>query len=81
MGQSRIPEEKLLPFEVIEAATQGDPEALAKVLAHFEGYIATMSTRIFYDEYGQSYRCVDYDLKRRIESKLVARIIQRFEIR
>lgn len=30
----------MLPFEVIAAATQGDIDALCKVLEHYDGYIA-----------------------------------------
>ena len=36
------------------------------------------ATRIFYDEYGQSYRGVDAELKQRIQDKLTARIMERF---
>lgn len=79
MRKSNIPAEKLLPFEIIEAATKGDLDALAAVLNHFEGYIASRSTRIFYDEFGRSYHCVDQELKQRIENKLTARIIQKFK--
>ena len=69
-----------MPFEVIQAATRGDPEALASVLKHFEKDIIQMSTRLFYDEFGQSHRCVDYDLKQRIECRLMAQIILKFKI-
>lgn len=80
MRYSKQPEESLVPFEVIQAATQGDPEALASVLKHFEKDIAQKSTRIFYDEFGQSHLCVDYDLKQRIECRLMAQIILKFRI-
>ena len=53
--KSNIPEEKLLPYDAICAATRGDPDAMAEVLRHFDGYISLRATRIFYDEYGQSY--------------------------
>ena len=76
--KSSIPEEKLLPYETICAATRGDPDAMTKVLRHFDGYISYQATRIFYDEYGQSYRGVDAELKQRIQDKLVARIMERF---
>ena len=69
-----------MPFEVIQAATQGNPEALASILKHFEKDIAQMSTRIFYDEFGQSHCCIDYDLKQRIECRLMAQIILKFKI-
>ena len=73
-------EERLLSYETICAAAEADPEALAAVLRHFDGYIAAMSSRIFYDEYGQSYRCVDQELRQRIENKLCQRIIERFKV-
>lgn len=46
---------EMLPFEVIAAATQGDTDALCKVLEHYDGYIAKLSTRIARDEYGNSF--------------------------
>lgn len=79
MGKSKIPEDKLLPFSVIEAATRADPDAMKQVLAHFEGYIAVMSVRSFYDEFRQSYLGVDYELKHRIENKLADRIVRKFK--
>ena len=51
---------------------------MAEVLRHFDGYISLRATRIFYDEYGQSYRGVDAELKQRIQDKLTARIMERF---
>ena len=62
--KSNIPEEKLLPYDTICAATRGDPDAMAEVLRHYE--------------YGQSYRGVDAELKQRIQDKLTARIMERF---
>ena len=38
--KSNIPEEKLLPYDTICAATRGDPDAMAEVLRHFDGYIS-----------------------------------------
>ena len=76
--KSNTPEEKLLPYDTICAATRGDPDAMAEVLRHFDGYISLRATRIFYDEYGQSYRGGDAELKQRIQDKLTARIMDRF---
>lgn len=45
-------EDQLLPYETIEAATHWDIAAINSVLAHFEGYIATLATRTLYDEHG-----------------------------
>lgn len=43
--KSSIPEEKLLPYETICAATRGDPEAMDEVLRHFDGYISHKATQ------------------------------------
>lgn len=74
------PEAQLLPFSTIEAAKRGNADALSAVLKHFERYIVTLSTRELRDEYGSTYRCLDPDLKRRLEAKLIVSIIQKFTI-
>lgn len=79
MKHQQRPEDQLLPFSIIESATQGDPDAISSVLNHFYGYIATLSTRTLYDEYGRSYRCLDPELKKRMEAKLIVRILQKFK--
>ena len=72
-------EDQLLPYETIEAATRGDITAINSVLAHFEGYISTLATRTLYDEHGCPYQYLDSELKRRLETKLIVRIL-RFKI-
>lgn len=72
-------EENLLPFHIIEAATQGDVTALNSVLEHFEGYIAALATRTLYDGNGIACQCLDPELKRNLETKLIVRIL-RFKI-
>lgn len=72
-------EDQLLPYETIEAATRGDITAINSVLAHFEGYIATLATRTLYDEHGCPYQYLDPELKRRLETKLIVRVL-RFKI-
>ncbi|MDO4554658.1 MAG: helix-turn-helix domain-containing protein [Lachnospiraceae bacterium] len=73
-------ETELLSFHTIMAASEGDVVAINQVLAHYEGYIATLSTRKFVDEYGQAHYCVDETLRRRLETKLITKILQ-FKIR
>lgn len=68
-------EDQLLPFETIEAATRGDITAINSVLAHFEGYIATLATRTLYDEHGCPCQYLDPELKRRLETKLNVRVL------
>jgi len=69
----------LLPFHIIKAASEGDIEAIHAVLKHYEGYIASLATRRLYDEYGQLHYCVDETLRRRLETKLITKILD-FEI-
>lgn len=73
--QKEKQQRRLLPIEVIRSASSGDVEAIQKVLKHYEGYIAKLATRKFYDEYGNSYYCVDETLRRRLETKLITKVL------
>ena len=42
---------------------------------YHEGYIAKLSTRCLFDEYGNTYRCVDETLRRRLEIKLISGLL------
>ena len=55
-------ERNLLPFHIIKAASEGDVEAIHAVLAHYEGYIAKLSTRTLRDEDGNTYLYVDEEI-------------------
>ena len=44
-------------------------------MKHFEGYIAKLSTRTMYDEAGNPHLCVDEELRRRLETKLITKIL------
>ena len=66
---------RLLPIEVIRSASSGDVEAIQEVLKHYEGYIAKLATRKVYDEYGNAYYCVDEALRRRLETKLITKVL------
>lgn len=81
MKVSKLPPSRLVPFEIIEAALKGDPLAFAYILKHFEGYLITLSTRKFTNDYGRTVEWVDYDLKSRLENKLIKTIIKKFKIR
>lgn len=65
----------LLPYTTIEAAASGDVDAINAVLKHYERYIAALSTRTLYDEVGTPHLCVDETMKRRLETKLITRIL------
>ena len=68
-------EKNLLPFHIIKAASEGDVMAINAVLKHYEGYIITLSTRKMYDEGGRLHFCVDETLRRRLETKLITKIL------
>lgn len=65
----------LLPFPVIAAAMNGNVDAIHSVLKHYEGYIAALSMRKLYDEKGCSHWCVDEEMRRKLETKLITRIL------
>ena len=69
------PSYPLLQRDNIQAAMHGEPDAVAAVLRHYEGYIAKLSTRCLFDEYGNTYRCVDETLRRRLEIKLISGLL------
>ena len=58
----------LLPYPVITAAVN-------RVIGHYSGYIAALSTRTSYDPQGCPHSRVDDDLRRRLETKLIISIL------
>ena len=46
---TEYPENALVPYPVILAASKGDPNAMKIVLQHFSGYIASLSMRKLYE--------------------------------
>lgn len=65
----------LLTYPVIVAAVSGNVDAINIILKHYEGYIAKLSTRITYDEANIPHLCVDEELRRRLETKLITKIL------
>ena len=65
----------LLSYPVIVLASGGDVDAINAVLKHYEGYIAALSIRQLYDERGNPHFCVDEVLRRRLETKLITKIL------
>jgi hypothetical protein len=66
----------LLPFPVIEAAASGDVSAINQVLKHYEGYITALSMRHLYDVDGTPRLCVDNEMRRELETKLIIKVLQ-----
>ena len=50
--------QKLVPFDVIKKASEGDILSINQILKHYEGYIARLSVRKMYDEYVCIHYCV-----------------------
>jgi len=67
---------RLLPFPIIESAAGGDIIAINQVLNHYKGYITALSTRPLLDEYGRPHFCVDEEIRRTLETKLIVKILQ-----
>ena len=65
----------LLPYHVIETAASGNVDAINAVLKHYERYITALATRTLYDENGTAHLCVDEELRRRLETKLITKIL------
>lgn len=66
---------ELLPLSVIDAARDGDSQAVDQVLRYYEGYINKLCTRTLYDPDGQPHVRVDEYMKRRLEVKLIHSIV------
>ena len=73
--KTRTRNNRLLSYPVIVLAASGDVDAINAVLKHYEGYIAALSTRQLYDEGGNSHLSVDEALRRRLETKLITKIL------
>ena len=58
---------KLIPFEVIEKAVAGEPEAVETVLRHYAGYIKYLS---FYRGH------INDDIQDQLKSQLMKAILQ-----
>ena len=59
-NDTQMKKSELLPFHIIKAASEGDVEAINTVLKHYEG---------------QVHYCVDETLRRRLETKLITKIL------
>ena len=70
----------MIPFSVIVAATDGDTEAINQIVKHYSGFIAKLSLHPMKDEYGNQHIVVDETLRRRMETRLITKILS-FEIR
>ena len=70
---------KLISYSVIIAAKKGVPEAIKAILTHNAGRIRSYSRRIQLDEYGNPRSVIDPEIRDRIVTKLINRIIYDFD--
>ena len=75
MKRTKSQKNELPSFDVIKAASEGDVGSINALLKHCETYITNLATRKMYDEYGQIHYCVDETLRRRLETKLIVKIL------
>jgi hypothetical protein len=66
---------RLVSYPVIVLAASGDVDAINAVLKHYEGYISALSTRQLFDKSGNLQLYVDEALRRRLETKLITKIL------
>lgn len=67
----------MIPFPVIVRAADVDIEAVNQIVRHYSGFIASRSMK---DEYSNTHMVVDETLRRRMETRLIAKILS-FEIK
>lgn len=63
-------------FTAIRKASDGDKEAIGKILDHYNAYISKACLRPFYDEYGGVQLVVDRELKGRIQTAITKSILK-----
>lgn len=64
-----------MEFFIIEKAIRGDVDAINQVLLYFQSYINAQCRRKFKDEYGNTHYMTDEYMKRRMETKLITKIL------
>jgi len=64
----------LLPFFVIDAAINGDEDAIDTVLLHFEGYITAFATWKMRDEHGNVRKYINETIRDELRNKLIKEI-------
>ena len=60
-----------VPYHMILAAKQGDPDAMNQILSHYSGYINHFSRRRYYDQYGNALEVIDEEIRQHIETALI----------
>lgn len=64
------------PFDRIQAAVQGDYAEIEAIMRHYERYMIALSLRPCQDKDGDVNMKIDPEILRRMESKLIDRILK-----
>lgn len=70
---------KLIDYDTIVSAANGDAEAMNQIMRHYAAYIQHFSKRSYYDEYGDCKEYIDNEIRQQIEVKLMMQIVYKFD--
>ena len=70
---------KLVPYQTILAAKNGDGDAMSTILQHYANYIAYYSRREYIDMLGNRHFEVNEDIKQQVEAKLIYSVVCKFD--
>ena len=68
-------ERRLLSYETVYLASQGDVEAMDRVLKRYEPYIRKLSIQPYIDQSGGFHYVVNEDIRRQLEMKLITKVL------
>ena len=69
-------DENLVPFKTIKAATEGDIDAIGKILDHFDPYINSVARGLYIKPNGEYQYVIDQQLHDEIAVKLIDAILK-----
>lgn len=70
---------KLIPYQIITAAKDGDGDAMASILRHYDDYINYYSRREGTTIHGAQRLDVNEDVRQHIISKLIIAVVRNFD--
>ena len=68
-----------IAYETIQAAKNGDTEAIDEILHHYERYILHFCRRTLYDEQGVPHEVVDENRRKQIEAEYINALILHYD--
>lgn len=70
---------KLIPYQIITAAKDGDGDAIAYILRHYDDYINFYSRREGTSKHGERRLDVNEDVRQYVITKLIIAIVRNFD--